>query len=79
MHVNTKSEQTFEPTSVTIHLDAETNRLLTEASKITGRSKKTEAEFRVVDHIKRFEHYLTPQLLKEREPGRGKSHYIRRK
>jgi hypothetical protein len=46
---------------------------------VAGRSKKVKAEMRIIDHIKRFEHYLTPELLKEREPGRGESHYIRRK
>jgi len=34
---------------------------------------------RSVNHIKRYEHFLTPDLFKEREQGGYKEHYIRRK
>lgn len=34
---------------------------------------------RIVDHIKRYEQFLTPDFLEEREQGGYKEHYIRRK
>lgn len=53
-------------TLVTVVLSAESNGFLIEAAKVSGRSKKIEAQIRLADHLKRFEHYLTPDVLQQR-------------
>ncbi len=45
---------THRTTSVTMGVDAPTNRLLTESAKRSKRTKRSEAELRLRDHLKRF-------------------------
>lgn len=65
--MNSKSQPEAETTSVTVFIDAQSNRYLTQAARISGRSKRLEAEMRIMDHLARFELFLTDELLKERE------------
>lgn len=57
IHVRTKkscSDDEFTNVTITLRIDAETNRLLTQSAKRSKRTKRTEAEFRLTDHVKRW-------------------------
>ncbi|MGL4927205.1 MAG: TraY domain-containing protein [Plesiomonas shigelloides] len=57
IHVRTKkscSDDDFTDVTITLRIDAETNRLLTQSAKRSKRTKRTEAEFRLTDHVKRW-------------------------
>mgnify|MGYP003643319629 CR=1 FL=1 len=42
-------------THVNVILDAKTNKTLNESAKRNGRSKRREAEIRLIDHLNRFD------------------------
>ena len=44
-----------QPTHVNIMLDAKTNNTLDASAKRNGRSKRKEAEVRLIDHLERFD------------------------
>lgn len=44
----------YGPVSITLHLDAETNKELTESSIRSARTKRDEAYLRLTDHLHNF-------------------------
>lgn len=54
MQKSSHSEDEYRNITITLRLDAETNKLLTESAKRSNRTKRTEAELRFADHVRRF-------------------------
>ena len=61
------STKTYEAVHCNIKLETELNKLLTESSKISGRSKKAEILLRLEDHAKRYSYITKVGSVTERE------------
>ena len=54
------------PTHVNIELDALTNDTLTASAKRNNRSKRKEAQVRLIDHLRRFDEFgMAPKAAKK--------------
>lgn len=54
MRKTSNSEEEYRDITITLRLDSETNKLLTESAQRSNRTKRTEAELRFADHVRRF-------------------------